>query len=244
MAKLVSEAYQGLGSPSKELFEVEDGVRAVLHSLALLRQHTTYSPLNLDLQHYDWTPSARSELLVGIPAQVFLPAWVQRLWSNTTDSSQDFWVDVRVCNLAEVESARLRGEWNRCAFHIDQGQMWITFSYAPSDYSNRTHRLWYSPDVQLVEAFNDPVFGIGLNPNFFPLVSGMAELEVIPTMRIRMAQQKEPNEVLMKAWDKREEYLEKKTGIWMDRFQHFAYGERGQRKGGRRRSILPKGMRI
>jgi hypothetical protein len=104
--------------------------------------------------------------------------------------------------------------------------------------------LWYSPDVQLVEAFNDSAFDLAVSPNFSPLVSGMAELEMISTMRIRMAQEKEPNKLLIDAWGKREAYLETKVTVWMDRFQHQAYGERGNRKGGRRRSILPRGMRI
>lgn len=244
LAKLVNETFQGLGAPSKEYFEAEDGVRAVIHSLALLSQHTTYSPQNLNLIPYEWEPSARSEAITGVPETTFLPAWVQRKWSSNTNPSQDYWVDVRVCNLAELESARLRGEWNRCSFHVNNGQMYISFSYDPRDYSYRTHRLWYSPDVQLVEAFNDSAFGLGLNPNFFPLVSGMAEMEMISTMRIRAAALKEPNKELMSAWDKREEYLTGKLVEWKDRFKHFAYGERGNRKGGRRRSILPRGMRV
>lgn len=243
-AKLINETFQGLGAPSKEYWEVEDGARAVIHSLALLQQHVTYSPQNLSLIPYEWTPSARSEVITGIPSSTFLPAWVQRKWTTNVNSSDDYWVDVRVCNLAELESARLRGEWNRCAFNVQDGQMWITFSYNPTDWSERAHRLWYSPDVQLVEAFNDSAFGIGFNQNFFPLVSGMAELEMIPIMRIRAAGLKEPNKELISAWDKRAEYLEAKVAIWTDRFKHFVYGERGNRKGGRRRTILPRGMRI
>lgn len=244
LAKLINEAFQGLGAPPKEYWEVEDGARAVTHALALLKQHTTYSPQNLNLVPYDWEPSSRSEAITGIPEVTFLPAWVQRKWSSTTNPSQDYWVDVRVCNLAEIESARLRGEWNRCSFHVENGQMMITFSYDPQEYSYRQHRLWYSPDVELAAAFNDSVSGMGFNQNFFPLISGMAELEMISTMRIRAAGLKEPNKELISAWDKREEYLVVKVAEWKDRFQHFAYGERGNRKGGRRRSILPRGMRI
>lgn len=243
LAKLVSETYQGLGSLPKELWEVEDGVRAVLHSLALLKQHTTYSPQNLDLKPYTWEPSDRAEALSG-PPDLALPAWVERKWSSNVDASQDYWVDVRVCNQSELESSRLRGEWNRCAFRIEDGIMQIAFSYNPADYSYRTHRLWYSPDVQLAEAFNDDAFGLSLNKNFFPLVSGMAELEMIPTIQIRIAQQKPPNELLAKALDKRASYLEAKVSVWRDRFQHAVYGERGNRRGGRRRPILPRGMRI
>lgn len=243
-AKLINETYQGLGAPPKEFFEVEDGARAVIHSLALLQQHLNYSPQNLNLVPYEWTPAARSEAITGIPSTSFLPAWVQRQWDTNVDSSDDYWVDVRVCNLAELESSRLRGEWNRCAFHVNEGQMYITFSYNPTDWTQRTHRLWYSPDIALVEAFNDSAFNMGLNANFFPLVSGMAELEMLSTMRIRMAMLKEPNKELIDAWGKREDYLMGKMAEWKDRFRHWNYGERGNRKGGRRRTILPRGMRI
>lgn len=243
LAKLINEALLGLGSPPKELCEIEEATRAVVHSLSLLKQHTGFSSQNLNLQKYEWEPGARSEALSGIP-DLAIPAWVERQWSNNVNPSQDYWIDVRVCNLAELESARLRGEWNRCAFHVEQGQTHITFSYDPLDYSYRTHRLWYSPSVQLVEAFNDLALGTDLPTNFFPMVSAMTELELISTMRIRAASMKEPNKELVSAWDKREIYLEGKVGVWNDRFKHFALGERGNRKGGRRRTILPRGMRI
>lgn len=243
LAKLVNEAYQGLGALPKELWEVEDGVRAVIHSLALLKQQSSYSAQNLDLKSYTWEPTARSEALTG-PSDLAVPAWVERKWGSNTRPSQDYWADVRVCNLAELESARLWGEWGRCAFHIEDGVMQISFSYDPRDYSYPTHRLWYSPDVQLAEAFNDDAFGLSINKNFFPMVSGMAEMEMISTIQIRLAQQEKPNEVLAKALDKRGTYLEAKVGAWRDRFQHAVYAERGNRKGGRRRTILPRGMRI
>lgn len=232
----------GLGNPAKEFAEVEDCAKAVIHSLALLNQHASFSSQNLSLKPYEWEPSSRSELLTGV-SDIAIPAWVERKWSSNVDPNQDYWADVRVCNLAELETSRLRGE-SRCAFHIEDGQMWISFSYNPSDYSYRTHRLWYSPDVQLAAAFNDSALGLSLSPNFFPMVSSMAELEMIPTMQIRMASMKEPNEILMKAWDKRATYLEAKVSVWNDRFKHFVLGERGNRKGGRRRTILPRGMRI
>lgn len=122
--------------------------------------------------------------------------------------------------------------------------MWITFSYDPRDYSYRTHRLWYSPDPTLAEAFNDTAMGMDLSNNFFPLVSGMAELELIPTMRIRAAMDKNSSKELVSAWDKRADYLAVKVAEWTDRFKHFAYSERGNRRGGRRRTILPRGLRI
>jgi hypothetical protein len=243
LAKLITETLIGLGTPPKEFCEVEEAARAVIHSIALLKQHSTLSAQNLNLIPYEWEPSARSEMLVGVP-DLAIPAWVERKWSTNTNPSQDYWVDVRVCNLAELESSRLRGEWGRCTFHVNQGQLWITFSYAPTDYSFRTHRLWYSPDVQLAQAFNDSTAGLDLSPNFFPLISAMAEMELLSTMRIRAASSKNSSKELVSAWDKREIYLGGKITEWTDRFKHFAQGERGNRKGGRRRTILPKGMRI
>lgn len=242
LAKLVNETFMGLGNPPKEFAEVEDGVKAVIHSIALLKQHSNLSSQNLNLQKYEWEPSSRSEMITGAPG-IAIPAWVERKWSTNVNPSQDNWVDVRVCNLAELESSRLRGEW-RCAFHVQEGQMWITFSHNPTDYSYRTHRLWYSPDPALAEAFNDTAMGLDLSSNFFPLVSGMAEMELIPTMRIRAAMSKSSSKELVSAWDKREEYLTGKVAEWSDRFKHFAQGERGNRKGGRRRTILPRGMSI
>jgi hypothetical protein len=237
----------GLGMPPKELCEIEDAARAVTQSLALLKQHANFSSQNLDLRNYDWDPVDRDESLSAV-TDLAVPAWVQRKWSSTANASQDYWVDVRVCNLAELESSRLRGEWGRCAFYIDQDNlvpdMRIAFSYNPTDYSFRTHRLWYSPNPAIATAFNDVALDLRLLPQFFPLVSGMAELELIPTMRIRAAMDKNGNKDLVSAWDKRETYLESKVAIWTDRFKHFAYGERGNRKGSRRRTILPRGMRI
>ena len=245
-AKLITESLQGLGFPPKELVEIEDGARAVIHALSLLQQHVGFSSQNLNLNSYEWEPASRDEVLTGVP-DLAIPAWVERQWTTNANSDQDFWQDVRVCNLAELESARVRGEWNRCAFYISEGQMRIKFSYVPTDYSERTHRLWYSPNVFLAEAFNDTALdalATSVPANFFPLVSGMAELELIPTMRIRAAMSKQENKDLVSALNSRESYLEKKTAVWSDRFWHHVYAERGNRKGGRRRNILPRGMRI
>lgn len=246
LAQLITETLMGLGMPAKELVEIEDAARAVTQSLALLQEHSSYSSQNLNLIAYEWEPQARDEILSGVP-DLAIPAWVERKWSSNSDTDQNFWQDVRVCNLAELESSRLRGEWNRCAFYIENGQMHIKFSYVPSDYTYRTHRLWYSPDVQLAQAFNDTALGsvvTGISANFFPLVSAMSELELISTIRIRAAMNKESNGPLVKALDQREVYLVGKVGQWKDRFQHKVYGERGNHKGSRRRTILPRGMRI
>lgn len=230
----------GLGSLPKELCEVEEAARAVTHSLALLQQHSTYSSQNLNLQSYEWEPSGRTESLLGVP-DIALPAWVERKWSSNVDPDQDFWQDVRVCNLSELETARTQGDWNKCAFYIDSGQMYIKFSYDPTDYTYRTHRLWYSPDVILAAAFEDTALGsqaTGISQNFFPLVSGMAELELISTIRIRAAMNKQDNRPLISALDNRESYLGVKVAQWNDRFQHWTMGERGSRRGGKRRKIL------
>lgn len=237
----------GLGMPPKELIEIEDAARAVVQSLALLQQHANFSAQNLNIQSYEWEPDDRDESLAAVP-NLALPAWVERKWNNNADSDRDFWPDVRVCNLAELESARIRGDWNKCAFYITGGVMRIKFSYVPTDFSPRTHRLWYSPNATLAEAFTDQALGAqssGIPVNFFPLVSGMAELELISTVRIRAAMNKSDiYKNLLSALDKREIYLENKVGAWRDRFHHHIFAERGNRKGGRRRTILPRGARI
>lgn len=246
LAKLITETLMGLGMLPKELVEIEDAARAVIQSLALLQEHSTYSSQNLNLIPYEWVPQDRDEVLGGVP-DLALPAWVERKWSTNQDTNQDFWQDVRVCNLAELEGQRVRGNWNRCAFYITDGQMHIKFSYAPSDFSERTHRLWYSPDVLLVEAFNDTALGsqtTGISANFFPLVSAMAEVELISTIRIRAAMNKETNKALYASLDQREAYVTGKIAVWQDRFKHKVYGERGNRKGSKRQTILPRGMRI
>jgi hypothetical protein len=239
-SQLITETLTGLGNLPKELCEVEEGARAVTHSLALLQQYSTYSSQNLNLRSYEWEPSARVESLLGVP-DIALPAWVERKWKTNVDPSQDFWQDVRVCNLSELETNRTRGDWNKCAFYIDEGQMYIKFSYDPTDYTYRTHRLYYSPDVILAAAFEDTVLGsqaTGISQNFFPLVSGMAELELISTIKIRAAMNKDDNKALVSALDGRQAYLGVKVSEWKDRFDHWTMGERGNRRGGRRRKIL------
>lgn len=246
LGKLITEALMGLGMPPKELIEIEDAARAVVQSLALLQQHANFSAQNLNIQSYEWDPDERDESLAAVP-NLAIPAWVERKWNNNADSDRDFWPDVRVCNLAELESARIRGDWNKCAFYITGGVMRIKFSYVPTDFSPRTHRLWYSPNATLAEAFTDQALGAqssGIPVNFFPMVSGMAELELISTIRIRAALNKDNNyKNLLVALDKREMYLDGKVGAWRDRFHHMVYAERGNRRGGRRRRIL-NGARI
>lgn len=231
----------GLGNPPKELLEIEDLARAVTQTMAMLQQHSTFSSQNLNLTSYTWEPSGRTEALGAVP-DIALPAWVERKWNSNADESQDFWQDVRVCNLSELETNRNRGDWNKCAFYIDGGQMYIKFSYDPTDYTYRTHRLWYSADVILAAAFEDTVLGsqtTGISQNFFPYVSALAELELIPTIMIRAAMNKDDNlKALGAALESRQTYLQGKVLVWNDRFKHWVSGERGSRRGGRRRLIL------
>lgn len=242
-AKLITETLLGLGMPSKELCEIEDAAKAVTHSLALLKQHTSFSPQNLDLKSWEWEPSSRDEVLTGA-SDIAVPAWIERRWNVNSDESDDTWSYVPACDLGVLESARVRNE-PRCAFYVQDGEMHVKFSYNPRDFAFPTHRLWYSPNVNLAESLNDTALdtqATGISQNFFPLVSGMSELELISTMRIKQAQLKEMNPALVDAWDKRESYLAGKTGAWKDRFSHYVYGERGTRRGRRRRNVLVRGV--
>lgn len=241
LAQLITETLAGIGFPAKELCETEDAARAVTHSLALAKQVTTFSSQNLDFRKYEWTPASRDESLLGAP-DISVPAWAERQISVGTD---DYWKFVPTCNLATLEEARTRGEF-RCAFYVENGQLRIRFSYNPQDLAYPGHRLYYDPNPWLAETFNDTALdsqSTALPANFFPMISGMAELELIPTMRIRAAMNTEnpASEQLIAAWVAREQYLVGKVALWRDRFQHFAYGSRGERRGVRRRNVLRRG---
>ena len=229
--------------PPKELVEIEDAARAVTQSLALLKQHSSFSSQNLSLEKYEWSPASRDVSLAAV-TDLAIPAWVERQYGNNVNADDNFWPNVQVCNLAELEGARIRGEWNKCAFYIDSGVMRIRFSYDPTDFTPTTHRLWYSPNVDIADAFNDTALEIGTT-NFFPYVSALAELELIPTMLIKIGLLKnDAYNALGPALENRQAYLQAKAAVWHDRFKHFTYGERGNRKGGRRRNILPRGLTI
>lgn len=237
LAQLITETLAGIGFPPKEFCAVEDAARAVTHSLALAKQVTTFSSQNLDFRKYEWSPSSRDESLLGAP-DISVPAWVERQISTT----DDYWAFVPTCNLTTLEESRSRGEF-RCAFYVEQGQLRIRFSYNPQDLSYPDHRLWFDPNPWLAETLNDTALdsqATALPSNFFPMIAGMAELELIPTIRIRAAQNTEnpASEQLIAAWIARESYLKVKVAAWRDRFQHFAYGARGARRGQRRRNIL------
>lgn len=240
-AQLITDVMQGLGFPPKNWLEVEDVARAVTQALQLTKQVTTFSNQNLDLRHYDWDPSSRDESLLGAP-DISVPAWVERQISTSTD---DYWQFVPTCNLAVLEEARTRGEY-RCAFYVDQGQLRIRFSYKPEDQAYQSHRLWFDPAPWIAQTFNDIALdtsGTAIPANFAPLISGMAEINCISTMRIRAAMDKEspPSTSLISAWNDREKLLMAVVGpipTWADRLNHFAHGARGARRGQRRRNVL------
>lgn len=239
LAHLVTDTLQGLGFPDKQFLEVEDAARAVLHSLALLKQHSSFSNTNLEFKKYEWNPTGRDELLTGVP-DICTPAWVERRWGSSANSVEDYWPFVPTCNLALLEEAKFRGQF-RCAFYIEDGQLHIRFNYNPTDYNYRTHRIWYSPEPWMPEVFNDPALdiqGTGIPSGFHPLVSGMAEIECISSMRIRAAMDREANRELIEAWNGREKYLMMKVSEWRGRFNWHVYGTRGARRGRRRRPIL------
>lgn len=239
LAQLITETLAGIGFPAKEFCEIEDAARAVTHSLAFAKQVTTFSSQNLDFRKYEWSPSSRDESLLGA-SDISVPAWVER-----QISTDDFWKFVPTCNLATLEESRTRGEF-RCAFDVEQGQLRIRFSYDPRDLAYPSHRLYYDPNPWLAETLNDTALdsqATGLPANFYPMISGMAELELIPTMRIRAAMNTEnpASQQLVVAWTAREFYLQSKVAAWRDRFQHYAYGSRGARRGQRRRNVLSRG---
>lgn len=235
---------QGLGFPDKSILEVEDAARAVTQALQLTKQVTVFSGQNLDFRKYEWSPASRDESLLGVP-DISVPAWVERQIAIGTD---DYWDFVPTCNLAVLEDARLRGDF-RCAFYTEQGQLRIRFSYDPSILSYPAHRLYFDPTPWIAETFNDLALdtqGTAIPANFAPLISGMAEINCISTMRIRAEMNKDnpPSVGLLKAWDAREKLLLMTVGpmpTWADRLKHFAYGSRGARRGRRRRPILARG---
>lgn len=225
----------GLGDPPKELCEIEDAARAVIQSLALVKQVTSFSGQNLALRKYEWEPSSREESLVAAP-DISVPAWVER----QVGLDPDYWQYVPTCNLAVLEESRLTGA-PRCAFFTEDGQLMIRFSYDPSTLSYPTHRLWFDPSPWLAEMFDDTALdtqGSAIPSNFFPMISGMAELELLPTIMIRAAMNENGNKQLVAAWQARQTYLIGKVAAWRDRLNHFAYGSRGARRGRRRRPIL------
>lgn len=229
----------GIDTP-KAYMEVEDVARAVQHSLGLAKQFSTFSSQNLNLRHYDWTPASRDESLLGAP-DIAVPAWVER----QADDSIDYWQFVPTCNLATLEEARMRGEF-RCAFYVENAQLRIKFSYpwALATPTYTQHRLWYDPNPLDVETFNDLALdaqATALPANLAPMISGMAELEMLSTMMIRGAMANPPaSKELIAAWGHREQYLTGKVALWKDRFNHFVFGSRGARRGFRRRSILAR----
>ncbi len=238
LANLISDAWQGLGYLDKPLLETDDLARAVIHSLGLVKQSTDFSSQNLALQSYPFTPSGRDTTLSGA-ADLAVPAWLERQIGTEPD---DYWRMVQVVSLNGLESARIRGE-SRCAFYATGGMIHVKLSYNPSDFGYSQHRLWYSANPFLASTLTDIALDAqvtAIPANFWPLISGLAELEVIPTILINLAQAKEKNPELADALKERQGYLAVKIGNvpnWGDRLSHWVNGARGQ-SGGRRRRIL------
>lgn len=229
--------------PPKEYAEVEDAARAVVNASALIKQTTGFSSQNLNFKHARLTPNARDVSLQAVAADIAIPAWVERRLGETR-TSDDFWSYVRVCNLSELEDARQRGA-ARCAFYVEDETLRVKFSYDPE---GEEHRLWYSPETWVATMLTGTVTGVSTIPGqFWPLVTGLAQLILIPQMRIRAAMDKQnpPNRVLLDAWDKMEVTLVALVGAvpnWADRLRHYAHGTRGGSRGRRRRPILSRGL--
>jgi len=238
LAQLVTDTLNGLGNPDVKYCTVEDAARAVVHSIALLKQSASFSRQNLEILNYEWEASAREEQLLALDA--CLPLWVER------KVDQDYWRFVPTCNLSVLEDARMRGDF-RCAFFSEDGVLKVRFSYLPTDLAFRTHRLRYEPSLFNAETFSDILLdsqGTGISSAFFPLVSALAELELIPTMKIKAAQEPNPNVILINAWTDRQDYLAIKAAEWHRRYRQWAFGERSGIRGRRRRSLVAKGIGI
>lgn len=238
LAQLVTDTLDGLGNPSVQYVHTETAARAVVHSIALLKQSATFSRQNLDVQTYEWDAASREEQLLALDAA--LPLWVERKVDT------DYWQFVPTCNLSVLEDARLRSEF-RCAFFNSDGILKVRFSYEPTDLAYATHRLRYCGSVFMVDALNDTVLnaqGTGIPENFWPLLTGLAELELIPTMKIKAAQEDIVNLHLINAWTDRQEYLVSKVAVWRREYQKWTNGERGSIRGRRRRPILVRGVKV
>lgn len=242
LAELITDTFQGLGFPPPEYAATEDAARAVVHASALVKQVTGFSSQNLNFKHALLRPNSRDVSIASV-GDVAVPGWIERRLGglNTTD---DNWVYIRGCNLSEIEEARRRGV-PRCAFYVEDEQLCVRFSYDPD---GEEHRLWYSPESWIATTLNGIVVGVSTTPSaFWPLVVGLAQLILIPTMRIRAAMDKEnpASKELISAWGKMEETLAKLVGPvpnWADRLKHYAHSARGGSRGRRRRPVLSRGF--
>src|ERR1700754_4566894 len=165
---LTTDTLQGLGFPDKSMLETQDAVRAVIHALSLLEQHATYSALNLAINFIEFVPSTRAMPLDNAPGLV-IPAFVERQWVNNPQP-WDYWHFVPICNLADLEESRLRGQ-DRCSFYVMDGQMWIKLSYDPLQNLLWNYRLWYTVNPFGAETLSDTALDAQLTAipaNFYP----------------------------------------------------------------------------
>lgn len=242
LAELTTDVLQGLGFPPKSYVEIEDSCRAVVHASALIKQVTGFSSQNLSFKHVRLNPNSRDVSLQGA-GDIAVPAWIERKLGDAR-TSEDYWQYVKVCNLANLEDARQRGA-SRCAFYVEDEILRVKFSYDPT---GEEHRLWYSPQTWVATTLNSVVTGLSTTPGeFWPMVVGLAQLILIPTMRIRATMDKAnpPSNQLLDAWDKMEQTLDALVGpvpSWADRLKHYAHSSRGGSRGRRRKPVLARGF--
>lgn len=219
---------------------MEDAARAVIHASALVKQVTGFSNQNLNFKHVPLRPNSRDVSLASAE-DIAVPAWIERRL-GAGRSTNDSWSYLRVCNLSELEDARQRGA-ARCAFYAEDEQLRVRFSYDPG---GDEHRLWYSPQTWIATTLNASIMGASTTPTgFWPLIVGLAQLILIPQMRVRAAMDKEnpAGKDLISAWNKMEESLRGLVGpvpSWADRLKHYAYGARGGSRGLRRKPVLSR----
>lgn len=213
-----------------------------MHASALVKQTTGFSSQNLNFKSTILRPTTRDVIVAGV-GDIAIPAWIERR-SGEVNTTDDFWSYIRVCNLSELEDSRQRAA-ARCAFYVEDEQLHVKFSYEPN---GEDHRLWYSPQSWVATTLNSSIMGSSTTPSeFWPLITSLAQLILIPSMRVRAEMDKKnpPSKGLISAWDKMEESLALLVGPvsnWADRLKHYAHSSRGGSKGRRRRPVLSRGF--
>lgn len=231
LAKLISDVLAALGYPPSFWLEAEDVARACVKSLAFFDISLTQSNQNQVIAKKEFTPASREVSLTDVRG---VPLWVER---KEGTEPNEVWVYVPAANLATVEEARERGE-ARVAFFAENNQLKVRFSYNPSDYGNRPHRLRYDPDPNLEYT---PETAIALPAKFYQMYSARAVLDALQMLEINAANSEDkPTEAHYVAWSRtatrQREILDEMRPLWN---QH-RLGSRGGARGRNRRPVLAR----
>lgn len=227
-----------VGNPPKDFCTMEDALRCLMHSLAYGQQSVFQSAQNLNLTSAEFIPQDRTWPLDNA-GDMSIPLWMER-FSGT--SPYETWFYIPAVNKSSIESSYIRGE-QKCAFFTQDQQFYVTFSYNPQLYvgDQQRHRVWYSPNVLLPQVTADTALDSSVTSipeNLAPYFICKAGLRLLALMQTKAAMLKEPPTVLMKAWESLALSMENDAVQWSPLFNQFVFGERGSRRGRRRRPIL------